>query len=83
MDVTVRIKRILHDSLQLGERADRMSPESALLGGMPEFDSMAVVTVMTMIEDEFGITIDDDEVSAEVFATLGTLAQFVSGKLRA
>ena len=35
---------------------------------------MAVVTVLTMIEDEFGITVDDDEVSADVFETLGTLA---------
>lgn len=82
MDMTDRIRRILRDSLQLGPRADRLTPTSQLLGGLPEFDSMAVVTVLTMIEDEFTITINDDEVSADVFETLGTLAQFVSGKLR-
>ena len=48
---------------------------------IPEFDSMAVVTVLTMIEDEFGIVIGDDEVSADAFETLGTLASFVDRKI--
>jgi acyl carrier protein len=51
-----------------------------LLGSIPEFDSMAVVTIVTMIEDEFGITVDDDDLSAEVFETLGSLEKFVSSK---
>ncbi len=42
---------------------------------------MAVVTVLTMIEEEFGFSIDDDEVSAESFETLGALCAFVEGKL--
>ena len=42
---------------------------------------MAVVTVLTMIEDEFGFSISDDEVSADIFETLGTLAAFVDGKV--
>ncbi len=50
---------------------------------MPEFDSMAVVAVVTAIEDEFGIVIDDDELSAEVFATVGSLSDFVGSKLPA
>jgi acyl carrier protein len=83
MDTTERIRRILCDTLQLGPRANRLGAESQLLGGIPEFDSMAVVTVLTMIEEEFGITVDDDEVSAEVFENLGSLVQFVSRKLQA
>jgi acyl carrier protein len=67
--------------LSLGDRAAKLNLESPLMGGIPEFDSMAVVTVVTMIEDEFGITIDDDELSADVFATVGTLTTFVSSKL--
>ncbi len=81
MEITDRLKRMLRDALQLGERAGRLSRDSALLGDIPEFDSMAVVTVLTMIEEEFGIAIADDEVSADTFRTLGTLADFVSGKL--
>ncbi|MGQ0384073.1 MAG: acyl carrier protein [Gammaproteobacteria bacterium] len=80
MDVTQRLKRILRDSLQLGERAERLTRESALLGAIPEFDSMAVVSVLTMIEEEFGFVVGDDEVSADTFETLGALADFVARK---
>ena len=80
MDHLTRIKSILRDALNLGDRAARLTPDSPLLGGLAEFDSMAVVTVVTMIEDEYGIAIDDDDLSADVFATVGSLAEFVSQK---
>jgi acyl carrier protein len=80
MDTLGKIKRILRDTLQLGDRADKLTLQSSLLGGIPEFDSMAVVTVVTMIEDEFGLTVEDDELSADVFASVGSLVSFVEGK---
>ena len=80
MDNLTRIKRILRDTLNLGDRANKLTPESQLLGGIAEFDSMAVVTVVTMIEDEYGISVDDDDLSADVFATVGSLVEFVSRK---
>lgn len=80
MDTLARVKKILRDTLNLGDRAEKLTADSPLLGGLPEFDSMAVVTVITMIEDELGITIDDDELSAEIFATVGSLAEFLSQK---
>ena len=80
MDNLSRLKRILADTLQLGARAEALTLQSNLLGAIPEFDSMAVVTVLTMIEEEFGITIVDDEISADLFDTLGTLLVFVEVK---
>jgi acyl carrier protein len=79
----LRIKRILRDTLNLGDRAERLTPSSPLLGGLPEFDSMAVVVVVTMIEDELGVTIEDDELSADVFATVESLVDFVKQKAKA
>lgn len=83
METAERIRRILRDTLQLGMRADSLVPASPLLGGIPEFDSMAVVTVLTMIEEEFDITVNDDEVSADVFETFGALTDFVRSKVAA
>lgn len=77
------IKEILRNTLQLGERAEQLTASSPLLGAVPEFDSMAVVTVLTMLEEEFGVEIDDDEVSADIFETVGTLTEFVSRKVAA
>jgi acyl carrier protein len=77
-----KLRRILVASLQLERRDTELSCDARLLGAMPEFDSMAVISVVTMIEDEFGITVEDDELSAEVFETLGSLKRFVDGKLK-
>lgn len=81
METLEQVRNILRDTLNLGMRADKLTPDSALLGGIPEFDSMAVVTVVNMLEEECGISIDDDELSADVFQTVGSLARFVSRKI--
>jgi acyl carrier protein len=76
------LKRVLRDTLQLGRRADSLTDESQLLGAIAELDSMAVVAVITAVEERFGFTAADDEISAETFSTLGSLADFVDEKLR-
>ena len=79
--VEQQVRTILRDTLQLGDRAGRLTAGSNLLGALPELDSMAVVTVITAIEDQFGFTVEDDEISAETFATFGSLVQFVESKV--
>jgi acyl carrier protein len=74
------VRDILRDVLSLGTRADRLEPGSPLLGAIPELDSMAVVSVLAALEDRFGFSVDDDEVSGATFATLGSLVAFVSQK---
>ena len=83
MDTLTGIRNILRDTLQLGDRAERLTAGSRLLGDIPELDSMAVVTLITMIEERYGITVDDDELSADTFATVGSLVEFVSRKTAA
>ena len=52
-----------------------------MLGAIPELDSMGVVALITALEEQFGITIDDDEIDGAVFQTFGSLRAFVDGKL--
>ncbi|MBP7710909.1 MAG: acyl carrier protein [Gammaproteobacteria bacterium] len=80
-DTVVAVIDIIASSLQLGERARSLTSESRLLGSIPEFDSMAVVVVVTSLEERFGFAVDDDEIDAEVFQTVGSLADFVERKL--
>ncbi len=77
------IRNILKDVLQLGQRADGLESSTGLFGSIPEFDSVAVVTVLTALEDRFGILIEDDDISAETFETVGKLTAFVDQKLAA
>jgi acyl carrier protein len=39
--------------------------------------------VVTGLEEQFDIEVDDDDFSAEVFETLGSLTRFVEDKLAA
>jgi acyl carrier protein len=55
--------------------------DTGLFGHLPELDSMAVATVLTALEDRFGIIIDDEEVTGELFETVGGLADFVARKM--
>ena len=75
------LKALVASILQIGDRLEALGPDAVLLGGIPEFDSMAVVAVLTTIEENYGVVIDDDEVSAESFETLGSLLEFVNVKL--
>jgi len=74
------VKNILIDVLNLGEAGQRLDADSPLLGSLPELDSMAVVTLIGALEQHFGIAIDDDDISASTFETLGSLAAFVAQK---
>lgn len=73
---------MLGDSLALAPAVTaELERETGLFGSLPELDSMAVATVLTALEDRFHILIDDDEISGELFETVGSLADFVAGKL--
>jgi acyl carrier protein len=74
------VKNILVDVLNLGAAGQALDAGSPLLGSLPELDSMAVVTLIGALEEHFGIVIDDDDISASTFETLGSLAAFVASK---
>ena len=80
MDQRDQVREILRDVLSLGPRADRLDSGSLLLGALPELDSMAVVSVIAALEDRFGFTVDDDEISGATIATFGSLVEFVTAK---
>ncbi|WP_295991467.1 acyl carrier protein [Rugamonas sp.] len=78
-----QVRNLVSDVLGLGPAGQQLGRESALLGRIPELDSMAVVQLIGALEEHFGIQVDDDEISADTFATLGSLADFVEQKVAA
>lgn len=81
MDILTEVVRVLDEVLSLGGRTQTLTRDTALLGAIPELDSMAVVSLITTLEERFGLVVDDDEIDGETFATVGTLVDFVSAKL--
>jgi acyl carrier protein len=81
LNVNQEVLRILDEVLSLGGRAKAFTPDTPLLGAIPELDSMAVVTLITSLEEQLGIVVDDDDIDGATFETVGSLTAFVSAKL--
>jgi acyl carrier protein len=81
LNVLQEVLRILDEVLSLGGRASSFSPDTPLLGAIPELDSMAVVTLITTLEEQFGIIVDDDDIDGATFESVGSLTALVSAKL--
>jgi acyl carrier protein len=80
VNVTQDVLRILDEVLSLNGRARSFTRDTPLLGAIPELDSMAVVSLITSMEDQFGLVVDDDDIDGSTFATVGSLVDFVSSK---
>ena len=59
------VKTVVGSALQIGSRVQLMDAAAPLLGAVPELDSIAVVNLITALEEHFGITVADDEIGAD------------------
>ncbi len=81
MDIEKQVLRILDEVLSLNGRSAGFDRGTPLLGAIPELDSMAVVSLLTGLEEQLGVTVDDDEIDGATFASVGSLVDFVATKL--
>jgi len=81
LDTLKAVLALLDEVLHLKGRSAEFSSDTLLLGAIPELDSMAVVLLISGLEDRFGFTIDDDEIEGSTFATVGSLVEFAKSKL--
>ena len=73
-EVIETVRSLLVDVLGLSsDRVAKFDDETELFGALPEFDSMAVATLLTEMEERLGILIEDDDVEAEDLMTFGRL----------
>ena len=77
------IQRIIGNVIGDTDLAGELQTSSALLGAIPELDSMAVVNLMLGLEETYGFHVDDSEVEVEIFETVGSLGAFAQAKLNA
>ena len=83
LSVAERLRALLADLLGLNAaRATALDADSGLFGTMPELDSMAVAGLLTEIEDQFGIIIDDEDVDGDMLGTFGALTAYIERKLQ-
>ena len=73
-------KDLLQQALHLESDITAFNETTPLLGNLVELDSIGVVNVISLIEEQLGCVVDDDEISTDVFETLGSLIDFMRGK---
>lgn len=73
----LKVKIIAALNLHEVQAAD-IDPDEQLVGGRLGIDSIDVLELVIMLEKDYGITIDNKEVGAQVFASLNTMVQYIT-----
>lgn len=76
------VKAVVVDTLGIEDRAHALDAGSPLFGSLPELDSLGVAELVVALELRFDVEFDGDDVSADTFETLGSLAAVVEDKRR-
>lgn len=81
-DVEARIRGIIVQHLQgAAPHTIKLGKDTPILGKGLGLDSLEALVLVTKIEAEFGIEIDDEDLKVELFKSVGTLAEHVEKKL--
>lgn len=79
--IDAKLRAILIDALGLdATRVAAFDNDTGLFGHLPELDSMAVAGLLTEMEDQLDIVIDDEDVDGEMLETYGGLLAFAEAK---
>ena len=81
MDVQREVLRVLDEVLSLSGRGLKFHSDTPLLGALPELDSMAVVAIVTTLQDRLGVGFHDDDIDGDSFRTVGDLTRLVNERL--
>jgi acyl carrier protein len=80
INILNEVIQTLNEVIGQAENRQIFTLETRLLGSIPEFDSMAVVTVLSELEARFGLIFDDDELDGSIFQNVESLVTFISAK---
>lgn len=72
-------RNIIRSCLQL-EDAVPLDRDTHLMGAFAEFNSLTITTMIVQIEETLGCEILDDEITGEIFETVGSLEDFITMK---
>jgi acyl carrier protein len=79
MNTETAIERFIVDELLLGDSNTRIDPDESLIS-RGVLDSLALLRLIAFIEEQFGVTVNDDEVIPDNFETVNEIKSFIDKK---
>ena len=78
----VQVKIIELASISLGRDLDTLAMDEPLYRTEAGFDSIALMEFILRLEDEFGISIPDEDLDPEIFHSINTIVTYVLRRIR-
>lgn len=79
IEIEQEVRNFLIEKFLFGN-SGALSDDTPLLGNV--IDSQGVIELVMFVQDRFALTVDDEEVTINNFATLKSTAAFIENKLR-
>lgn len=79
-EISSRIRDFISAEIMFEDSASNLTDETPLLGGV--IDSLGLMQLISFLEEEFNVTIEDAEVTADNFRTVSQIEQLVSQKVQ-
>ena len=79
-DISERIKGFIISELMFEDSSATLSDDTPLLEGV--IDSLGLMQMISFIEEEFDVAIDDAEVTASNFRTVADIERLVEQKVQ-
>lgn len=80
-DATQKVKKVLTERFDLGIRAEEIPDDETIFDSGLGLDSMAAIELVVGVEEEFGIGIDEEDMTAANFDTVDALVRLVGRKV--
>ena len=71
------LKHLIAEELDVNIQMAEIEPDAPLLEDGLGLDSIAIVELITLIEEKFAVEFDEDDLDMEAFANVRTLSQWI------
>jgi D-alanine--poly(phosphoribitol) ligase subunit 2 len=78
-DIGNRIKGFIAEEIMFEDSPTDLSDDTQLLGGI--LDSLGLMQLVSFIEEEFDVTVEDSEVTVDNFRTVNDIERMVTSKV--
>jgi acyl carrier protein len=80
MDTGTIVEEFIVDELIIGSKGQKIDYDESLVS-KGVIDSLAILRLISFIEEKFNVKVNDDEVVLENFETINIIVKFIDDKL--